>query len=204
MFVIIGGLVLAGVFTLAGMLYNHDDKRIAILTFFLGGVFTLAMGCKIWSDSVTVKTDVANVDRPSLFVRRLSLDNLGSGRIPVGTIFIENLGKSDAIDVEQESALIIEKQKLTSDPPTLSRDDPPVKTIIPAERGITLSAKAILLLKAETVESIKQQTSFIYFYGVVHYYGRQLPKEEQILKFCGLYDPVTGEFKQTRFHNDTR
>jgi hypothetical protein len=143
------------------------------------------------------------VDRPSLVVSRLSLYNLGSGRIPVGTIFIENLGKADAIDVEQESALIIEQDKVTRDPPTLSRDAQPIKTMIPAERSIKLSVKAIPLLKAETVEAVKQQTAFIYFYGVVHYYGRQLPKE-QILKFCGLYDPITGDFKQTPFHNTTK
>src|ERR1700730_12082262 len=53
MFVIIGGLVAAVIFTAAGMLYNHDDKRLAIGFFFLGGVLTLLIVCKVWCDSVT-------------------------------------------------------------------------------------------------------------------------------------------------------
>jgi hypothetical protein len=52
MFLTIGGLVVAGLFTLAGMLYNHDDKRLAILTFLVAGVFTLVIICKVWADSV--------------------------------------------------------------------------------------------------------------------------------------------------------
>gem|GEM_PF-6093555 len=52
MFVVICGFVVAGVFTLAGMFYGHSDKRIAIWTFFVGGVFTLFAVCKIWADAV--------------------------------------------------------------------------------------------------------------------------------------------------------
>jgi hypothetical protein len=52
MFLIVGGLVVTGLFTLAGMLYNHNDKRLAIWTFFVAGVFTLFMICKVWADSV--------------------------------------------------------------------------------------------------------------------------------------------------------
>jgi hypothetical protein len=54
MFALIGGLVAAGIFAAAGMLYTHDDKRLAVWTFFVGAVLTLFIACKMWADLVTV------------------------------------------------------------------------------------------------------------------------------------------------------
>jgi hypothetical protein len=62
MFVIISGFVVAIILAAAGMLYSHDDKRIAIWVFFVGGVLTLFIICKVWSDAVTVPDAL---DKPS-------------------------------------------------------------------------------------------------------------------------------------------
>lgn len=67
MFVVIGGLAAAGIFTLSGMLYSHDDKRLAIWTFFVGAALALFIACKVWSDSVREsKDEVVSPPAPSV------------------------------------------------------------------------------------------------------------------------------------------
>ena len=52
MTILIGTLIAGVIFVVAGMLYAHEDKRISILFFFVGGVVTLFVICKAWSDLV--------------------------------------------------------------------------------------------------------------------------------------------------------
>lgn len=203
----IGAVIVFGLAALLGVLHMRDAS---LWTTWLASVLTLTGGfCWLqdreWKkDAAAASPVVPHAERASLVLRHLSLVNLGTNQVPFANIGIENLGKVDAIDVEQESALITRTEKLTGDPPPLSRDNPPVKTMVPVGHAIKITATAGPLLSTAAAEAIKEQKVFVYVYGVIRYYSRHFPKDEQTLKFCSLYDPVLHGFKQTPFHNTTQ
>jgi hypothetical protein len=191
----ITGLVSA---TLGTLHYRSPCIWTGFIALFLGGLAGAS-----WLQDREWKKDAPQTNRPSLFLTGVSLGSLVPGQQLAGTMIIQNLGKSDAIDVEQESALITRTEKLTSDPPPLSRDSPPVKTMIPAGLAIKMTALGGPPLTPDAIAKIVDKKIFVYVYGVVHYYSHELPKEEQTMKFCALYDPAVQDFKQTSFHNST-
>ncbi|PYI90741.1 MAG: hypothetical protein DME97_16305 [Verrucomicrobia bacterium] len=187
---------------IAGMFGALGHRSLCIWTSGTAILFAVLTGC-CWLQDREWKKDAPQANRPSLFLTGVSLGSLVPGQQLSGTMIIQNLGKSDAIDVEQESALITRTEKLTSDPPPLSRDSPPVKTMIPAGLAIKMTALGGPPLTADAIAKIVDKKLFVYVYGVVHYYSHELPKEEQTMKFCALYDPAVQDFKQTSFHNST-
>lgn len=74
MFALIGSLIAAVIFTAASMLYSHDDKRLAIMGFFLGAMVTLVIICKVWLDAVQPHS------KPTPSLRPLTTDSL---KVPV-------------------------------------------------------------------------------------------------------------------------
>lgn len=54
MIILIGGVLAALLFAGCGMLYSHADKRLSIWLFFSGGVVSLFVACKTWSDLVSI------------------------------------------------------------------------------------------------------------------------------------------------------
>jgi hypothetical protein len=99
MLVVIGGLVLALLLTLAGMLYNHEDKLLSILTFFLSGVFTLAIACKVWYNAVQPKKETKqSVDFAPI---QKSIDALRRDLVPVIEQSRANLANQEPQQPEQ-------------------------------------------------------------------------------------------------------